>query len=675
MFNPFKFLKKKFESVPMSADTIAWMNPLGERRDFDYYTRWIFACAKTIAQSLAKVEWRLYKTSGKDIKEIDDHQLLSLLYQFNNRFTKYDSLFLSVLYFLLQGKSPWLLVGDGKPKEIWVVPPANLTIKKKDSKGYPILFEYGFGNNRQEVPAENVLYLRNPKPSDPTEGMSVIEAIRITADTDDYMSRWNKNILLRDMKPSGAVELEGTLNEKESKLLRKMVEETYGGFENAHRVMILANGAKFNPLLIPPKDLEFVKAREMNRDEILSIFGVPKILLGLESGYNRATAETAERVFAKYTLEPIMTMIVEQINEFLVPRFGSDLWLDFSPLSPEDREQMIAEFEKGWNKWLTANEIRNELGLESLDGGDELNMPLASQLNMPNKIIKSNSQLNINQKKVAHIIRKVCARNNRADRLGQDIADKIGNKIISNKKTVLRVKTKAVPTEKAKAWYDKSIIKDNELIKDWQDVMEKLFIGQKKRALANLRKLKRKKAKKDSDFENILDREEEEKVTVRIIEPEYYKTVMAGLEQAGDLVDREPVDLWNSNKIKRWIKYVARKYGSSVTDTTIEELGEILKSSAENQNTLDEMAEAIERYFDGISDVRAEKIAKTEVARAIAESHRMSWEEMGFKDVEWLLSYDPCGSCIDKSQRRWTIKTIEGEIPVHPNCQCRFTPL
>ena len=66
---------------------------------------------------------------------------------------------------------------------------------------------------------------------------------------------------------------------------------------------------------------------------ILAGFRVGKTILGTaESDTNRATAETADYVFAKRTIKPLMQMIVSYLNEFLVPRYGDDVYLGFLAL-------------------------------------------------------------------------------------------------------------------------------------------------------------------------------------------------------------------------------------------------------------------------------------------------------------------------------------------------------
>jgi HK97 family phage portal protein len=364
-----------------TGETLSLLKAGVDRSDIDYYEGWVYACVNKIAKGFAQVEWQLYQQKSKEVVELDEHPLLSLMNRFNPKFTRYDSLELMAIYYSLFGRCPLLMIapeGSTKPSELWVIPPQYLTVASKDAEGYALTYRYTVGTKSTVIDAGLVLDIRNPDPSNPANAFGLIKPLRPVADTDYFAKLWNKNLLINQAQPTGVVEIAGTMDDKEARQLRRMLEETYSGFENAHRLMILKNGATMKPFSLSPTDMDFQNMRTMNRDEICALFGVPKILLGLDSGYNRATAETAEMVFAKYTLQPMLTKIVEQINEFLTPLFGAGLWIDFDYLVPADKEFELKEREVGYNKWLTPNEIRRDVGLPELTGGDVIYGSLVS---------------------------------------------------------------------------------------------------------------------------------------------------------------------------------------------------------------------------------------------------------------------------------------------------------
>jgi len=109
--------------------------------------------------------------------------------------------------------------------------------------------------------------------------------------------------------------------------------------------------------------------------KILSIFRVPKSVIAVSDDVNRANAETAAYSFARWTINPKMRRIVEQLNEFLVPMFGDDLFLDFEDPVPENAEMKIKKYTAGLNDksgWMTINEVREAEGMEPIEDGDEV---------------------------------------------------------------------------------------------------------------------------------------------------------------------------------------------------------------------------------------------------------------------------------------------------------------
>lgn len=677
-----------FKSIPVSfSQNVVWLNPLGNRKDLEYNTRWVFACVRLISEAIASIEWKLYKTRGKKVNEVLDNPLLSLLYNFNDKFTKFDSIKLSIVYLLLQGRSPWILIGENKPKEMWVVPPNNLSVAAKDEHGYPTMYKYTIGAKSMEVPAYNVLDIRNPDPSDPSRGKSVISALRETADTDEYMMKWNKNLMINSARPSGSIEVDKRLKPEEAIALRKMVEETYGGYENAHKVMILQNGTKFVSSTIPPKDLEFISGRKMNLEEILAMFNVPKILLGLEGQYNRAVSETAERVFAKYTLKPIITMMIEQMNQFLVPRFGVDLLLGHESFVKDDRELQVSEWEKGWGKWLSTNDIRKERGDDPMKGGDDILIPLnlipgASKEKGMAKIEKIHNDITIvtNEAEAKSIIKRVNARNNNINTIVKDIASKFEKKLLDKKKVILTIKSESTDKEDAKMkWWEYTMDLKRIIDDGWSFIIKGILDRQKDIILDNLKNYRKgldeniKGLVKDVMF----NKDSEVKTTIEVIKPQYYRSIMTGAEISAMIADRGVIDLTQVPAVQKWVEKVAKKYSKEITETTYSRASKVLQDGLDAGEGTYGLGNRIEDFFKTTTPSRADLIARTEGARAMTASEAYSFEQYGFDKLEWYMGGSaPCPICQSNSTKEWTIEEAkEGTIPYsHPNCECRFLP-
>ncbi|MDA3839910.1 MAG: phage portal protein [Patescibacteria group bacterium] len=645
----------------------------------DFYKSWVYACVSRRSMGLAQIEFKLYRLKKNgEVEEIIEHELLELLYRINPEMTKYNFIQLSVVYRDLLGASPWILSKTNKtdktPSNIYIARPEYFKVKKDDN-GNILGYTYEIGSYKKEFEKEEVLFLKNYNPKNPDKGIGIIEAVRMTAQNDDYILQSNSNLLKNDARPSGFLEMEGNADAKMIKRLKKEFRKKYQGYENSHNVQLLEGGIKFKPVTIPPKDLDFIESRKMNRDEILSIFGVPKPVLGVFEDVNRASAIAAEYVFNKWTLEPLATEMIEQINEFLVPMFGKDLWLGFEHLAKEDEEMDLKKKEASWNKWMTTNEIRESEGFEPINGGDYIYMPLSSMPIIGGKEtktikIKALRSGGVNLKLQKKIKRRILNRDVKLRKLGEKASNKMANSLINKKGIVLKiVEKKTLSDEQKERFYKIRMDNEKRMEKIWKKKFIEFFEDQKERFIKSIED----NYQKDVLTKHGINMTYELETVISVIDPLIYETVMAGVAGASELIGENMVI--DMEFIKEWLGKVSRESGRIITDTTINDFEKEMKEGVDDGESLEKLRLRVEKVFDFAKDYRAEMIARTETARGVVEAHRKTYEHYGFTSAEWLLSPDACEVCIGQSGKEWTIKSIEGEIPVHPNCKCDFTPV
>jgi len=135
------------------------------------------------------------------------------------------------------------------------------------------------------------------------------------------------------------------------------------------KVALLASGLK--PLAPPysPKDMEFGESRVATRDEILSAFKVPKILVGIGESINRATADASVYSFTSGVIDPILSMVDEVLTLDFKKEFGSQYRVEHDTLAPKDVEGKLSYYDKMVKIGaMTINEIRKDEGFNALEG-------------------------------------------------------------------------------------------------------------------------------------------------------------------------------------------------------------------------------------------------------------------------------------------------------------------
>lgn len=417
----------------------------------DFYKSWVYACVSKRSMGLAQIDFKAYQLKGDKVVEVFEHPVLDLLYRVNSQMTKYNFIQLSVIYKDLLGASPWILEKanptDKYPSSMFIARPEFFRAEK-DKDGNTVKYVYQIGTYKREFETDQVIFLKNYNPKNPDKGIGIIEAVRMTAENDDYIIQTNNKLLTNGAIASGFLETEEILDSKEIKRLEKKAKAKMGGYENSHKLQILQGGMKFKPNIIPPRDLEFIEGRKLNRDEILGIFGVPKSLITFDD-VNRASAVAGEYQFNKWTLEPLATEIVEQLNEFLVPLFCDDVWLSFEPLAKEDEELVISSKTASWNKWRTTNEIREEEGRPPIDGGDAIYLPIMNVPTMQGEkksadnFVKIESvrkeEGHVDTKTARYIKKRILNRQYRSKQLIKKATEKANDLLDKKTKIVLKV--------------------------------------------------------------------------------------------------------------------------------------------------------------------------------------------------------------------------------------------
>lgn len=390
------------KQVPLSSTMGGFGQSIVTRQDtLAFYSSWIWGCIDKRSKAFAKVNFKLYRLKNNgDLEQVISHPLLELLYKLNPQMTKFDFFELSMTYLDLFGASPWYLdkgLTGNKVQAIYLLRPEFLTAEL-DNTGAIVRYKYQLGSFSAIYQPEDVIMLKNYNPSDPTKGLGTIEAVRDNAEQDDYMRQSNTNLMKNDTRLSGVIEVPGTPKQEAIDRIEKQWGQRFGGFNNSGKTKILTDNMKYVPLGLSPKDMDYVASQNFNRDEILAIFGVPKEIFGNLSTANRASAEAVEFIFSKWTIEPIVQKYTEQLNEFLVPLFGSDLWLKFDDLTREDEEKLLNKVNLLTDKVLTRNESRELYGYGPMKGGDELwnsfsNIAISSNSDNAKRLGMSNSEI------------------------------------------------------------------------------------------------------------------------------------------------------------------------------------------------------------------------------------------------------------------------------------------
>jgi HK97 family phage portal protein len=245
-------------------------------------------------------------------------------------------------------------MGLGFPVELWPLRPDRMT-PVPSVENFLDGWEYRGANGRATPfdAGEVLQYKHGPHPTDPYRGMGPVATLLWTLGSHQAAQVWNQMFFTNGATPRGVWSIDDSVDDPEFEDFQRRLREQHRGSRNAHRDLVVDNGAKYTPISISAKDLQLVEQFGVNREMILEAYGMSKTMLGAsESETNRATAETAEYVFAKYQLVDRLDKLKDILNLRFLPLFGpSARGVEFRYRNPvpedeeserEDRDSRVA---------------------------------------------------------------------------------------------------------------------------------------------------------------------------------------------------------------------------------------------------------------------------------------------------------------------------------------------
>jgi HK97 family phage portal protein len=343
--------------APRSAAGLFGPNGTGAQTQMSAYgaVSTLFAIVGRIAYSTSEVKWRLFRkrTDARrtlahddegDRTELAVHPALALWDKPNPFYTCQQFTETVQQHQDLTGEQRWIISRNpASPMtlELWPVRPDRMM-----PVAHPTDFIAGYVYTdpqgvQQWYDLNEVIHIKAPNPMDPYRGLGVVQSLLVDLDAGRSAAEWNRNFFGNNASPGGVIEFDKRLSDAEFDEFAARWRENHRGTGNAHRVAMMDNGGKWKDAQLNMRDMQFAELRGLSREIIREAFGMHGHMLGLSEDINRANAEAAEDVFARWMLNPRLNRIKQALNTHLLPLFGTSgegLEFDFDDPSLEDSE-------------------------------------------------------------------------------------------------------------------------------------------------------------------------------------------------------------------------------------------------------------------------------------------------------------------------------------------------
>lgn len=312
---------------------------------------YIYGAIERIANSIASTPISLYR----DKERIENHKALALV-QDPSRFMTESGLKESITKHLLLTGDCFIEIVVNKNKYedgrvaiipenlIPVVPPSSMKIvpgEKQLIDHYEYLSPSG---EKLELGAREIAHLRLFSASQKLYGLSPLQAIKEELVTDVQAVEYNKQFFDNSAAPGGVLSSEQSLNPDAKDDIEDRWNNAHQGPSQAHKVAVLGRGMEYQPVGLSQEDMQYIQSREMTKEYIRALYGVPATYLG-ETSATYASAEEASKAFFLNTVIPMANRIAQGLTKYVLGEYWSDkkLAYDFNFLANEALVPLVQE--------------------------------------------------------------------------------------------------------------------------------------------------------------------------------------------------------------------------------------------------------------------------------------------------------------------------------------------
>lgn len=338
-----------------------------------------------LARNIASLGLHLFRRlSDTDRERLTDHPAAALLARPAPRTTRYRLINSLVHDLGIYDVGYWAKILDTQQQALLRLPPARTTPVGQNWL-WPDGFEFRGSTGKRTFPSEQVVFFHGYDPDDELTGCSPIESLRRTLAEEYEAGRMREQVLRNGARTSGYLQRPADAPKwaagARDRFRREWQAQYAGSGPQAGGTPILEDGMVFVPAAQTAEQLQYIQARKLTREEVAAAYHIPPPMVGLLDNATFSNIEQQHRMLYQDTLGPWLTMICEEIGLQLLPDFPDvgQVYVEFN-LAEKLRgsfEEQAAQLQTSVGApWLTRNEARARMNLSSIDGGDELVVPL-----------------------------------------------------------------------------------------------------------------------------------------------------------------------------------------------------------------------------------------------------------------------------------------------------------
>lgn len=322
-----------------------------------------------LAQGVSSLEYKITDPGKNPIR--DNHPLAVLIDQ-PNPITDWTNFIETCIYNLLPTGDCFILKDPmsmmGTPLALWILRSDRTRPIRGLQPNAPVdgFEHYAEDGTRYVFPPEAVIHVKLPNPFTPYRGLGITQLIPTTMAMDAASLAFNWMFFKQGGRMSTVIEMEKKMSPEAWQEFQRKIEAAFMGYQNAHRAIVLDDGAKLNTTAAnaSPKEVDFPETRRDISRVSGAIMGVTPIHMGHVGDANRSNSVVQDKIFSEQGVTPLAKRFARAITKGVAPGFGK-FTFEFVIPQVEDPEVLTNRAQVGSNVGAySPNDVRELWGDE-----------------------------------------------------------------------------------------------------------------------------------------------------------------------------------------------------------------------------------------------------------------------------------------------------------------------
>ena len=606
-------------------------------------------CASTELYLYDKTDFRKNKSNAEIIEKHEIYDLLENPCPADRDLTGWTVRYFVFACYTLVGEAYLLKVRDKMGRVIGLQPVAPSWVIQTPTVNQRFWEIYPFGTaggNSIVVPVEDVISFKDIDLNDPYgRGRGTSEAIGDEIQSDEYASKYAKNLFFNDATPSAIIYApqgdKDTADQIKQSWLQKMA-----GYRHAKEPMVLTGeGSRFEKISQSPTELDFVESRKYLRDSANEHFHIPPEIMGILQNSNRSTIDSAEYLLNKNVLADYLRMFERVINSQL-------LWEDYDKERKfvlhhenniaEDIAQKLQIANDGLSRGvLTVNDWRIAMGYEADERGGDVYLRGFGQVEKP----FNSEPIELPESEPAQTV-ELPEETQPTDEGEKELSVEEFTKLQKDYEKKYKVlKSDADKERRVKVWktFD---ARARSIEAPFYDAMQKAFTKQNEAVNKAIKKAVEENKDIGTAIENLYNNEMDRKL-LHTLAGAFFNGLTVGAEHGLELLNKKGVKEL-SEETRRlfniWIDTYGLNLAKDIDNTTKKKLRKALSESIEEGEDLrkrvDRLIAVSDELFAEDKKWRAELIARTESCTTMNAGAIELYKSEGVQMKGWISVQD-----------------------------------